>query len=464
MGLGINPENFKVPLEGEELQLYNARKQALEELTDKSKVFFQDSSIDEIVVQSTPFARPTWITSETDMGYIKRNAQGWANKHVIIGQGGSIEPVMSIYEAIIDPYRSKSSSNFKVIAIDGPNPDDHGFRYMATPSLPIDKTCVYVITKSGFTLNAILAGLKFHEHGYKLVFIREDKDNTTRKIAERLIKRQGKTDDPSKKIEYIEHTPVGGRFTANQPNTLIPIYSVAISAACTEEIEAFVKAINKMGQKYRPDVPIKNNLAKEVALLLYKAELAGYKGIYMPYYSKKLRRLANHTLQLIHETYGKNNQGQIVETSEGPECHHFSSQNFFGGPPRVGITVGVYETENDLTANVSGFEDIPLKSGEKLGQLDGLSFKDLLHDDRMGLVKDGVEQSIPIMDWILDRVDGDSIGTYTGFLQWIVIYSAFLRSSRWEDQPNVEGSKNKTLEMALSRVQIDNYLKKFIEV
>lgn len=443
MGLTIRLDGFSFKLDEQINSHYLQRKNLLRDLEKCSKSFFDSSNLEEVLVNDTIFANPTWITLGTNIDKIKQQAEKYKRElnHILIGNGGSVEPALAIYKALLE-----SDAKKRFILLDSPNPDDLAMRVTQRTKNKIlrDNTVVYAVSKSGNTLNVILQTLDFIKNGYTIVPITENKPSALKSIADRI------------NLEIIEHTNVGGRFTGNQPNSLIPLYALAMNdELLVNELDNFVKAINNMGQKIRPDIPLEQNIAKKIALLLYRAELVGYNEMYMPIYSKRLMGLAGIIRQQVHETYGKNGSGQTILVVEGPECQHHTNQRFFGGQKNmIGILVGVENYDNEVVADVSGFEDVNLKDIGKLRGVGGLKFSDLLKYERLGVYETAKEKHMPIIDIMLDKVGGNNVGMFMGLMQGIVMYSAFLRGSRWDDQPAVEDSKNNTIKMCIGRIPI----------
>lgn len=437
MGLNILTKDFIVDLEQQEELLYNARVNALLELEEKSKAFFGADAPNEVNIQGTTFAQPTWITLGTDAKKIKEEASKYGDKtnHLVVGNGGSVEPAMAIFNSLVEPF-----GDAKVYPVNSPNPDESVIRAITEDGL-FDKedTIVYGVSKSGNTLNIVLQILGFMHAGYTVVPITQPTPSALKSIID------------AKSLSFVVHTNVGGRFTANQPNALVPVYAAAIKNGVEKNVEVFITSLNEMAKTVRPDVPTEKNPAKQIALLLYRAELAGFMDIYMPIYSKRLMGTGGLITQIVHESYGKHGTGQTIVTMEGPECQHHSNQRFFGGPmSMVGMLVGVKNYSAELEAHTSEFADVDIKGIGKLGALDGLKFSELLKYERQGVYETAVEDGIPVLDIVLDKVDGDSVGKFTALMQGVVMYSAFLRGTRWDDQPSVEASKKKTIEMALS--------------
>jgi glucose-6-phosphate isomerase len=297
---------------------------------------------------------------------------------------------------------------------------------------------VYGVSKSGNTLNVILQIIAFMNAGYEIVPITQDKDSALRSIIKK------------KNLDFIEHTDVGGRFTINQPNALVPVYAAALHNRVEKSIEDFVKSINKSAKKILPTVPINKNPARQIALLLFKAELAGYSEIYMPIYSKDLMGIGNLITQLVHESYGKKEKGQTILAMEGPECQHHTNQRFFGGPKNMlGILIGIKNYQHEIKVNIKDLSDVSIKGIGKLGEMNHLKFSDLMYYERQGVYQTAVEKNFPIISIDLERLDGKSVGEFIALIQGVVMYSAFLRGYRWDDQPAVEDSKRKTIQMAL---------------
>ncbi len=453
MGLTVALTGFKVDLETlGECAYYNGVN-ALIKLAKASRAFQDDAR--EVIVGDTVFANPTWITLGTDLAAIKERASRYRSRknQAIIANGGSLEPAMAIYTALLEKGQAT------VWNVDSPNPDDPAIAAMIHPTNEFSRknSYLYAVSKSGETLNVILQALKFMASGFDVVPITDDKQSTLRTVIDRAG------------LDFIAHTDVGGRFTSNQPNSLIPLYAAAFysdaadpSAAYAEHLDDFVAGLNSAAQRFAPAIPAEDNLAKKLALALYRAELAGYCEIYMPTYSKRLMGSAGITTQLFHETFGKGGKGQTLLAMEGPECQHHTNQRFFGGYPNMmGLLVGVRnyaEPGEGLCADVSGYEDLKVKGIGSLGSMHGMSFADLMQFERLGVYDAAKEKGIPVIDITLDRVDGDSLGKYMALMQAVAMYSAFLRGARWEDQPAVEDSKVRTVQMARHHKLQETYM------
>jgi len=220
---------------------------------------------------------------------------------------------------------------------------------------------------------------------------------------------------------------VGGRYTAGQNNALLPLALAEGSAKTAEGLDA---AFARAHARLAPSVPIERNMAKTLALQLWRAELSGYTELFLPVYCKALSGLGELIVQLVHESYCKGGKGQTVLFAEAPESQHHTNQRYFGGRPNMA----------GLTVRVAAFERDPALRGE----VSSGGFLDLEH---AGVVAEAERTGNPHMVLTLDALSAEDVAQAIALWQWAAVYGGLVREVNPFDQPAVEGSKQATIEM-----------------
>jgi len=179
-----------------------------------------------------------------------------------------------------------------------------------------------------------------------------------------------------------------------------------------------------------------------LASAFYDAEQNGYDEIFTPFYSTRLFGFYPLFVQLMHETVCKEGKGQTVFGDLGPECQHHTNQRVFGGKKDV-ITsffrCEAHEREEiEVPDNIS---DVQLR-GKDLSDLEGKTLKDSLKAEYQG-VKDAMDDGeMPNITLNITSVSHENMGKLVGLLQYVAVYSAWLRDVDPFNQPDVEKSKD----------------------
>ena len=79
--------------------------------------------------------------------------------------------------------------------------------------------------------------------------------------------------------------------------------------ALAGEIDA---AFASAHEKLNTSAPLSGNMAKRLALELWRAERAGYTEVFMPVYAHALSGAGELIVQLVHESYCKAGRGQTI--------------------------------------------------------------------------------------------------------------------------------------------------------
>lgn len=331
---------------------------------------------------------------------------------VVVGNGGSIRNVWALYRAL-----AEGKAPRRLHLLDGTDPSGlFGELLSGRGGFSPRNTLVVPVSKSGNTENVVQETEILARRGFPALAVISSGPS---KLAS-LVK--------EKKLDRFPHPDeVGGRYTAGQNNALLPLALVEGSAENARRLDAAFAAAH---EKMAPTVPSAQNIAKTLALELWRAELAGCTELFLPIYGKALGGLGELIVQLVHESYCKEGKGQTVLCAEAPESQHHTNQRYFGGRPSMA----------GLTVRVGRFEDDPPVSEKVTAG----GFLDLEH---AGVVAEAERRGTPHMVLTLDAVTPEDVAGAVALWQWAAVYGGVLRGVNPFDQPAVEGSKQTTIEM-----------------
>lgn len=334
---------------------------------------------------------------------------------IIIANGGSRTSALAYWQSL------KHLRNHKTIEfISSMEPDviaDIRSRYTTTDTL------VMPITKSGTNVDVLEPLLQLLDYPILPVTSPE------KGVLYDMAKHYG--------WEIITHPEVGGRFSGRTECGMSPAILMGLDA---QKIDAAaVKAYKSLDYQADPE----KNIALQAAAICATHEAKGFDEIFMPVYSKAMAGFLPLTIQLLHESTGKNGKGQSLIGDEGPETQHHTNQRFFGGPKNMlGWFITVAEQRNKkLTLNIpKEIQELPLRDGT-LKNLHGIPLQDALQFDYEGVVDTATAANIPHMTLEIAKVTEESIGEYLSFFHFYTVYSALLRDQDPFDQPQVEAAK-----------------------
>lgn len=361
---------------------------------------------------------PEFVKYRPDFTEIKKVAseyQKYSNV-LIIGHGGSITSFYAFYEVL------KAEAEKNVYFLNTVDPD---YIFELKQKLKKEDTLVISISKSGENITQIEMTMQFLE--YNILFI-TGQGSPLRRIAETL----------GSKI--ILHPEIGGRYTGFTEVGLLP------AAIAGLDIESLFKGALFFYDKYE-----KNNLAFQASSILYDLENKGYVDVFMPFYSHSFFALSNIIVQLCHESFGKNGKGQTYFAHEAPESQHHTNQRFFGGKKNIcGFFSTVENFTNSLINNFpKAFYEIPVKK-HSLVELNGVPLANALEAEWRGTLEDARINSIPLLHLSVEKLTSEKLGELLAFWQLFAVYSSVLRNVNPFDQPQVENSKNISLNKRLS--------------
>ncbi|MBT3351468.1 MAG: hypothetical protein HOC91_13740 [Nitrospinaceae bacterium] len=373
--------------------------------------------------------QPTFAVVEADLvGIADRLTLAEGKEHiVVVGNGGSIRNVWALYAAL-----STAGAKRSLHLLDGTDPAGLlGEMISGKARFSPSNTLVLPVSKSGNTENVVQETRVILEKGYTILPVVGSGQN---RLAE-LVREKG--------VPSFPHPDsVGGRFSAAQNNALLPL---ALALGGMETIREIATSFKAANERLSPDIPVGENMAKALALSLWRAELGGYTEIFMPIYTKSLSGLGKLIVQLVHESYCKAGKGQTFLFAEAPESQHHTNQRYFDGRT----------TMAGLSVRVDSFDgDFNMRDDVSAGQ-----YLDLEH---AGVAGEAERMKIPHSVLTLGSLGAGEIASAIALWQWAAVYGGLLRGVNPFDQPAVEGSKQIAIEMFKGygsgvREQLDKY-------
>ncbi|WEL19164.1 hypothetical protein [Candidatus Nanohalococcus occultus] len=362
---------------------------------------------------------PGFVRADPDLDKIRRKAEENSEYEnlVVIGNGGSV----TSFRAYLYAFMPETDLNVRIVTT--PEPD---FLNRVSSEMRPENTIVMPISKSGETVTVIESLLYFLKREYDVFGITSDNDGALKQILEKTGS------------DWIEHLDVGGRFSGATETALVPAAFAGI------DIREIREGAEEMYEKLSPQNNY--NPALNVASAFYDAEKQGFEQIFTGFYSTRLFGFKPLFVQLMHETVCKEGEGQTVFGDLGPEFQHHTNQRIFGGEQDVLPVFFRTDTNEREHIEISHeFEGIDL-GGRELSELDGMELKESVKSEYQG-VKDALDdQDAPNITFNLTKLSHRAAGETVAFLQYVAVYSAWLRDVNPFDQPDVEKSKKKGFE------------------
>jgi glucose-6-phosphate isomerase len=354
-------------------------------------------------------ATPLFTTYEPDWAAMEQVANAYTQYEniLVVGHGGSITSFQAIYGAL------KHTTTKRVEFLATVDPD-----YIAELKgrLEPEHTVVVAISKSGQTVTQLEALLQFL--AYPLIVISEPGSSLS-EIAQK------------QKAGYLQHPPIGGRFTGLTEVALLP------ARLCGFDVSALYAGAKDLYAQYANE-----NVASRYASILWQLEQTGYTEVYTGVYKPALMQFQTLLMQLAHETYGKAGKGQTIVVAEGPEAQHHTNQRWLGGRKnQVGSFLSVDHALRDIPVFVpTQLASVTIRE-QPLSALSRLPLARALQFEREGTIEQGRIQGIPIADITLAALTERAIGGLLAFWQLAAVYGALWRGVDPYDQPQVEAAK-----------------------
>jgi len=359
--------------------------------------------------------RPYFSVHDPDIDELQALDKEFQNL-VLIGNGGSV----TSFRALNYAFRDQHDKNVEIITTMEP-----GYLRHVERSIEKENTLVMPVSKSGSTTGVVESTLYFLNRGYEIMPLTTDHNSALNNIAER------------RGLETIEHPDIGGRFTGLSETALAPASLLGLD----------VKEIFKGGREMHRKLDLgKPNKASKLAEDLFEAEKQGYDKVLTPFYSTRLFGFYPLVVQLMHESVCKKGKGQTFFGDLGPEYQHHTNQRIFGGKQDI-LPMFIESKHEHAEIEVpEELQDVELR-GRELGDLDGKTYEASLEAESRGVKQALVESQRPKIELRLEELSYDSVGGFLAFLQYLAVYSSWLRDVDPFNQPDVEQSKKKGFEM-----------------
>jgi glucose-6-phosphate isomerase len=388
-----------------------------------AQVDLNSQEIRKISERISGIEKPPFATHEPNFREIKSLAGKYRKKRnvIILGNGGSINNIIAFHGSLKQYVKDKNVYMVRTM--------EPSYLKEIRDRCPKKDTLVVPVSKSGTNICPLEGMLYFS--GYDMLFI----TSLDRGVLIEISKKHN--------IDVMEHPDIGGRFTGR---TSCPFGPAELLGIPITEIN---KGALSMYKSCDPDVPLKKNPAKQLAVLLYSLEKKGYIEIFCPIYSVYLSSFSMLIIQLMHESVCKNGQGQTILCEMGPEIQHHTTQRFFGGKKNmVGVFV-VVDKHDESSAKISvqkDLRDIPLRNGS-LGDLDGLNLSRALKYEFEGVHSHAIHDRIPNVVISVSEITPRTVGEFLAFWQYVAMYSSAIRGVNPYNQPEVEYAKDVSFRM-----------------
>lgn len=332
---------------------------------------------------------PSFTDHQPDLGQLRSIQTGGYDDLIVVGNGGSVTTFRGLAHAHDTDVRTHIDTSMEPARLTQ-------LQDMTDPS----STLVVAVSKSGETRGVLESLQYFLEHDYPAATVTTDHDSTLRDVAD------------EHGLDRWPHPDIGGRFSGGTMSALLPATLAGI------DVQPFVQGLHDgYDELWHTDSPV-----ARIGTALHQLEQDGVTDVFAPFYSHRLFGYHPLLVQLIHETYCKEGQGQTVFGDVGPECQHHTIQRVFGGRDDVALLPVVQREHRDLTA-----------AGQDLGE----AFMAEYH----GVRDTAIDQGRPLLEVSIEDSSPQAQGRLVAFMQLLAYLSAELRGLDPFSQPDVEASK-----------------------
>jgi glucose-6-phosphate isomerase len=405
-------------------------KKALRKISKNKKQGFLDLPFDRVLHEQALDAARKTSKAFTDL--------------LVLGIGGSDLGARAVERAVIRNHQKKKGSIRLHFAGSSTDPDELS---AVLSGLNLKKTCVCAVSKSGGTLETMIAFLVLRDR----LIARVGKRRFARHIVAVTDPESGALRDLARKERYATlpiPANVGGRFSVLSPAGLFP---AAAAGADTDLLLAGARA--QVSRFYDAD-------AGECEALRY----AGYHAagmekrkqnvhVLMPY-AAGLSEFARWVRQLTAESIGKKKDrdgkevhaGATPVAAMGPEDQHSQLQLYAEGPSDKIITfLRVKRFENDLETPL-------LRLHPELDAFGGKKFSKIIDMERRATAESLARLERPNGTLEIPHADERSLGELFMFFQIATAAMGELLNVNAFDQPGVELSKKLMREFLKNKI------------
>lgn len=359
---------------------------------------------------------------------------------VVLGIGGSALGANAVISALAPIYQewSPATGNPKVFVLDNVDPD-----WLAEwlQTMPLDKTHVNVVSKSGGTIETSSQFLLLYDAVRRAV---GDEEETRKRFTLTTDVRSGHfrklADDLGFQTLEVPDG-VGGRFSVLSPVGLFPALMAGVD--CESMLEGAARVDNQLRQATPAEDPA---LAYALAHVLWM-ERGHNVHVHFPY-GHRLRLLGDWYQQLWAESLGKrkNLQGDTVHVGPtpvkavGPTDQHSQVQLYVEGPQDKVFTMlklGRFENHVEVPE--------PFADSAAFQPLRGRTLNELMEAERQGTEVALVAEGRPLCVIEMCKLDAFHVGQYFMFMEIATAYAGGIMGIDPFDQPGVENGKKAAL-------------------
>lgn len=361
-----------------------------------------------------PKERPVFLDYEPNFTAMEEAVKPYKDfkNLLLLGNGGSV----SIFEGLLSALQNKTTKQVYIVSTVDPD-----YIYELKQKLSPTDTVILSLSKSGKNTTQMESYMQFID--YPTIIVTES-GTSLDMIAKRLDK------------HVVISPPIGDRYAANAETVLLPLLLSNIDIV---PVYKGMKEFQAMSEQ--------DNIAWQVASVLWQLEQQGVLDVFVPMYNHRLSLFGHLISQLCHESFGKDGKGQTYIAAEGPEWQHHMTQRFFGGPKNVaGFFISLNHYNHALVTTVpENLQDIPMRDSF-LSVLHGIPLDKALEFEVQGNIEDANRQHIPLLHLQVSDLGPGEMGRFTAFWQLSTVYASALRNVDPFDQPQVEASKNISFE------------------
>lgn len=296
--------------------------------------------------------------------------------------------------------------------------------------LPLEKTLVAVVSKSGGTIETISQYFLIREKMKKkmgdkwnrnFIFVTDKKNGFLREQADELS---------IKTLEVPDN--LGGRYSVLSAVGLLPAMFMGIDyRSLVEGASAILAPLAS------PDLNSEALLKHpSYKLACWNAALMenGYNELIFFSYVPQWACFGQWFAQLWAESLGKEGQGSQPIPAVGATDQHSVNQMFLDGPRNKGC---IFLTCESLPDGEKFLEGIP----DKFAYIKGKNFGDLIHAEGLGTKMALSANKVPLVEIKMSKSSEESAGRMMGLLMAATIFTGWLMGINPVDQPAVELGK-----------------------
>ncbi|MBI9111169.1 glucose-6-phosphate isomerase [Maridesulfovibrio ferrireducens] len=296
--------------------------------------------------------------------------------------------------------------------------------------LPLEKTLVAVVSKSGGTIETISQYFLIRKKMQKklgekwnrnFLFVTDKKSGFLREQADELSIRT--LDVPDN---------LGGRYSVLSAVGLLPAMFMGIDYRSL--VEGASAVLSPLASSTLDAETLLNHPSYKIACWNAALMEKGYNELIFFSYIPQWACFGQWFAQLWAESLGKEGKGSQPIPAVGATDQHSVNQMFLDGPRNKGC---LFLTCDSLPHGEKFLEDIP----DKFSYIKGKSFGDLIHAEGLGTKMALSANDVPLVEFKMAEASEESAGRLMGVLMAATIFTGWMMGINPIDQPAVELGK-----------------------